>query len=139
MNKHALLNVARALRESPAPNRFTMSMFGHSCGTPACALGHYAARRDLQHTFQLDSGALRYADGAGGVWLNSITVREHFDLTSEQIDTLFDEHGCDNAQTAEQAALFIEYFVECNGELEPRECCQGWIDEHEHSEDCGDD
>lgn len=57
-----LLNVARALRESPNPKAFTMLRFVHGddsfsntvgsaadwCGTPACALGHYGSRTDLQ-------------------------------------------------------------------------------------------
>lgn len=47
MNKERLLNVAKALRESTTPpDLFTMRFVMRECGTPACALGHYAARGD---------------------------------------------------------------------------------------------
>lgn len=45
-NKERLMLVVRALREDPDPENFTMWKFS-KCRTPACALGHYASRRDL--------------------------------------------------------------------------------------------
>jgi hypothetical protein len=64
MNKrqsNRLLNVAKALREYPHPERFTMSCYIHDldtvhkswCGTPGCALGTYASRPDLQRVFKV--------------------------------------------------------------------------------------
>ena len=76
--RQRLLNVVRALRESPKPKAFSMDWYGYGpneafpCGTPQCALGHYAAREDLQDFLRL---------------------------------------GCDDAQTTEEAASYIERFA----------------------------
>jgi hypothetical protein len=52
-----LLNVAKALRDAAEAKKFfcmrDIAIVRDDCGTPACALGHYAARRDLQATFEL--------------------------------------------------------------------------------------
>jgi len=132
MNLHAerLLNVARALREAPVPEAFTMRYFGYSCGTPtpACAVGHYAARADLQDVFQLvpletdliaarlaarlavrdESGEWHLIGGGGQALRDAIS---HFGIDYGEWDTLFDQQGCGNAQTPEAAAEYIERFV----------------------------
>jgi hypothetical protein len=116
MNAERLLNVAKALRESPDPDKFTM-LHVHTCGTPACALGHYAARRDLQEMFQLSPttevgvltigvwGATRSTHG----WLTF--VAHHFGITDDQAYLLFGGFGCNAAQTPNAAARYIENFV----------------------------
>ena len=116
MNPHAtrLLNVARALRESPAPERFTMHTFTHACGTPACAFGHYAARTDLQSLFRVtDTGEIQIKKGGEWGWPGSIarSASSHFDLYDEEWDELFTAEGCANAKTPLQAAQYIEEFV----------------------------
>jgi hypothetical protein len=118
MNKERLLNVAKALRESPKPKAFTMVKI-HTCGTPACALGHYAARRDLQQMFQLspDGTVSEMKIGVWGAtrstqcWLRF--VAHHFDVTSREAYHLFGGFGCNNAQTPNEAAEYIERFVRC--------------------------
>lgn len=129
MNRERLLNVAKALRESPNPGAFSMEFINVTyagCRTPACAIGHYAHRKDLQDAFALregeggfyeahssDSYALRY-DGP--------QVRAHFDITEGQARQLFrdsnldedgegDLCGCGGAETAIEAAEYIERFV----------------------------
>lgn len=128
-----LLNVARALRESPEPEDFTMQYFVQSCGTPACALGHYAFRRDLQHTFKFvafigevwDSNARSFQPGVkydiarvddahdrqSSLSYDSVEVLEHFGITALESDELFGAYGCGNAQTAKRAAGYIERFA----------------------------
>lgn len=61
-----LLDVALALRESKNPEAFTMRfytwgwsstgyvLYPHPCRNPECALGHYAARSDLQPILKID-------------------------------------------------------------------------------------
>jgi hypothetical protein len=111
MNKERLLNVAKALRESPSPSVFTMMKYGHGCGTPACALGHYAVRGDLQDVFALtESGSLVMAKDHLDYYTLSPTL-QHFGITREQEDELFGCHGCGNAQTPNEAADYIERFV----------------------------
>lgn len=131
MNKERLLNVARALRESPNPEQFHMSSYGHDCNTPACAIGHYAARPDLQDAFALDTyGWLIHRDGRPCNYFHE-EVHAHFDITPEQSSLLFsgdtdgddfDEDGepnrvwgCNSARTALEAAEYIENFVARDG------------------------
>lgn len=121
MNKERLLNVAKALRESPNPDAFTMETI-HSCGTPCCALGHYAARTDLQQAFYIDPtkwGFRLVGRTEEYDWLryDGSEVCEHFDITDDDARHLFADEteetraGCGGASTANEAAEFIERFV----------------------------
>lgn len=116
MNKERLLNVAKALRESPAPDDFDMGSYANGCGTPGCALGHYAARTDLQAAFRLAQGltqacpTLQTVSGSYAAW-DSKAVLEHFGIDEAQAIELFDVVGCNAARTAVEAAEFIERFV----------------------------
>lgn len=118
IHRKRLLNVAKALRESPTPRRdFSMGSYTAPCGTPACALGHYAMRRDLQKTFRL----ARLLPDHNKLWLalpNGTTidyfkapVLEHFGIDRDEAGDLFSTCGCGGARTAAQAARFIERFV----------------------------
>jgi len=118
-----LLNVATALRQARNPANFTMGRYGYknpdlsassSCGTPACALGHYAFRRDLQRAFQLNEGELATSSGQ---WIDfgEYKVLEHFGINGSESFDLFSARGCDNAKTAIQAAIYIEKFLDRKG------------------------
>lgn len=122
MNKKRLLKVAQALRESPEPKKFTMQRYAHSCGTPACALGHYAARSDLQRTFKLkvsegdtwgdyDNVVVARPGFTISVLYDDVLVQDHFGITFEQACDLFSSEGCGGARTPLQAAKFIERFA----------------------------
>lgn len=112
MNKERLLNVAKALRETNFSDEFTMNRFGHSCGTPACALGNYAVRRDLQSAFSLSKdGSLRRRRGRIDLGIDDDAVLEHFGITFQQSKELFAQTGCGNAESAGEAATYIERFV----------------------------
>jgi hypothetical protein len=119
MNKERLLNVAKALRESPNPDDFTMKWVRNECGTPACALGHYAAREDLQSEFRLleldrlasPGVAIRSLQTGDLVAWCDPDVLNHFGIDREQNSLLFSSDGCDVAQTAAEAAEYIERFV----------------------------
>lgn len=120
MNKERLLNVARALREGKPEN---FDMYGYvrgDCGTPACALGHYASRTDLQSFLKIanvDGFDLVYAETGslcGGY--ESERVCDHFDITALEAEEIFHSHGCGGAQTNVEAAEYIERFVKEHGE-----------------------
>lgn len=121
MNKERLLNVARALRESPAPDQFRMSRFFNSCGTPACAWGHYCSRTDLQSEFVIPRDTLsvgpalpKTTDGwAAG--MSSGFIEIHLDISEDEMIELFDSDGCGGAKTAIEAAEYIEDFVARGG------------------------
>lgn len=117
-----LLNVCRALDESPNQSDFHMGSYGdygarcgflwlgRSCGTPCCALGHYAGRGDLQRSFNLDKdGTLRF--GKRSIEYYSDEVLAHFGLTNEEAIELFGCQGCNDAQTPAEAIAYIRAFV----------------------------
>jgi len=121
-----LRNVARALRESPRPDMFHMGLYGHPCGTPACALGHYAARPDLNggrlvlaeneeplRPRWIPRGEMTLTDRLGYIatycdWI----VQYEFGLSGSEAHALFNGHdGCGGAKTATEAADYIEAFI----------------------------
>lgn len=67
------------------------------CGTPACALGHWAAATKPEEEW------LSYCQGIG--------CQIDFALTDTEDGTLFGASGCDYAETPGQAADCIERFV----------------------------
>jgi hypothetical protein len=120
IHKKRLLNVARALRESPKPEKFDMTRFAiGECGTPACALGHYAARRDLQRVLKLKLGeswfgpwwAIASTKTNRQISLNGTLLQKHFGISARNLDELFEGDGCGKANTAIQAAKYIDSFV----------------------------
>lgn len=133
MNKQRLLDVARACREAPNPAGFTMERFANDCGTPACALGHYACRPDLQDKF-----SLRNMTVYGRPWLafegnvssyDRRGVLDWFGIDEDESEELFGVLGCGGTEEEDEdgepvdcpvkdpiaAALYIEAFVARNG------------------------
>ncbi len=139
MNKRGikrLQNVAKALSDAAKNEElvknFTMSMYGwdgldHNdaddlpkCGTPACAAGHYAARRDLQKKFVLSADPLY---NPGKVLLAKSRVRSDYDteefqkyfgITGKQSHSIFSINGCNYAKHPAEAAKFIRNFIKNN-------------------------
>lgn len=130
MSIHAqrLLNVALACRESPSPDRFHMGNdVHHKCGTPACAMGNYAARTDLQ-----DFCSIREINVAGEpffeMWIgesrafcfwDSEENCSYFGITPTEGYALFYARGCGDAKTPNQAAEYIERFVARKWGIDP--------------------
>lgn len=111
-----LRKVVRALREVPPEQKseFTMVHYVHDCGTPACALGHFAARRDLQRVFKIfpNRSPSRKAEARyrGNDW-DLLSSGDYFGLERAQMNELFGPAGCDDAETPLQAARYIERFI----------------------------
>lgn len=146
-----LLNVAQILREANATSQkklFTMEKFLYGeqsnifrlrddnsnpkycnieeefCGTPACALGHYAARPDRQRLLKIvflkRHDGVRYADLAftndarqfSDVGFADKRFSDHFGLNYHEMEKLFGWGGCGGgATTPLRAAKYIERFV----------------------------
>jgi|SRR5882724_1156057 len=104
--KQRLLNTARAVRESPAPRRFHMGDYLHPDGVPSCVIGHYCARSDLQNIWRIMGGHII------PIVPYYTILHEHLGITSEENGSLFGASGCGNAKTVEEAARYIEAFVE---------------------------
>lgn len=141
MNKRQakrLLNVARASREHPVPERFSMNCYIHGdefstrqnqdavkrggvtpkdwCGTPACALGTFASRTDLQRKFVILRGSgglpqLSFREGEAKATYDSHASQDYFGLSYGQMSDIFGYDGCGGAKSPEAAALYIEAFV----------------------------
>lgn len=111
MNRERLLNVAKALRESPKPDKFGMHRYG-TCSTPMCALGHYAARQDLQDFLTMRNWGVAYAatNDSADYW--DPETRQHFEISAGEAEALFGPEGCNDACTPLEAAEYIEHFVE---------------------------
>ncbi len=132
MNKQQLKNLKKlpkVLREEAARryalgdkrkvgDAFDMENYGNEvCGTPACVLGTYAYRKDVQSAFCLrrdrvygDIGV--FVKGASEcVSYDSEVVQKHFGIDYDEADVLFGSEGCDSAQNEEDAARFIEQFI----------------------------
>lgn len=97
-----------ALREAPAPSKFTMAIFFHKCGTPACVLGHHEAK--------YGRGIARFVPntsfGCMNDWKGS---GEYFGISHDQWAELFSMHGCGNAATPAEAIAYIEGFIRKHG------------------------
>ncbi len=109
-------NLVRSIEEAPVPSLFNMSTYGYftkdECGSPSCALGHYAFRRDLQKTFLLNKdGDITLRDGSdAGLWEQNIAP--HFGITSNEAEELFEISGCDYAAGNRTAAIdYIKKFI----------------------------
>jgi len=150
MNKRQaqrLLRAAKAVEESEVPKAFTMECFIRGdacdvavekaiekgwCGTPACVLGHFASRPDLQRLLTIkyddcpssvdydapsvdyDDPSLRfnlyYRDDTEFDFFGDVN-NDYFGVNHLQFEALFGTHGCNNAKTPKEAAKFIRNFV----------------------------
>lgn len=111
-------NLIRATRDASSEH-FDMNRYAHNgCGSPACVLGNYAARRDLQRTINLDlSGPIEWIkirDNTGRViWYDSPTILDHFGITFREFIDLFASNGCDSAgKNQDRAVAYLESFLE---------------------------
>lgn len=97
----------------PLPRAFQRA----DCGTPACALGHYAAANPNRWETSYDARSAHKWNPVrrdlGGD--NSMShAMEEFGISDDQARELFSANGCGNARTAKQAADYVRGFVERN-------------------------
>lgn len=86
---------------------YRQSLWQHPCGTPACALGHYAAHTPSRWKFgAYGQPHLSYVDGGP---LESATIE--FGISFDEAHLLFAADGCGEARTASEAANYIEAFI----------------------------
>lgn len=120
MNRERLLKVVIALRESQHAELFTMTRYA-VWGKPCDALGHYAARSDLQREFKLSRLLDRVYTASGKrVYWYSPEVLEHFGLSRDEAEDLFSGDGCSDAELPEDAVAYIEGFLAGDSSLTRR-------------------
>lgn len=103
-----ILDVADAKHRADKKPKYAQEFFRHDCGTPACALGHYAAatpRRWFWDSFVWPQ--LRTAGHESPL----DDAAQEFYLSNEESRSIFGGQGCGAARTAKQAAKFIRKFV----------------------------
>lgn len=99
--RQRLLNAALAVEEYDhstdrnSAGMISMSAYQKECGSPACVLGHYAYREDLQDVFRIN-GQYCLLDKQENFTLgyDYPQVCEHFGLTPREARMLFSSHGC---------------------------------------------
>lgn len=118
--RQRLLNAAQSVldydhsEDRIVPGEIYMGSYIKPCGAPACVLGHYCAREDLQDDFSVRYRGIisRNANpNDNSLGFDSIEVRRHFDLRFDESHAIFGEYGCRNARHPEQVSEFIRDFV----------------------------
>jgi hypothetical protein len=116
----SVLDIADKGHELGDEKGYDQGKWVNECGSPACALGHYAAqypkRFVLNPNWVSPVGGrpypviqLRGSDARLGP--QSTGILEEFSITSSESEELFSGSGCGDATTAKEAAAYIRKFV----------------------------
>ena len=102
----AILDVADAEHRKKKEPTYDQTEIVHPCGTPACAVGHWAAANPDRWQIRNECTYLK------GSRLGPISaVCEEFVISDDEYRELFGMSGCGEAKTAKQAAKYIRRFV----------------------------
>ncbi len=102
-----ILDTADALHKKKGAPTYDQRVYVWNCGTPACALGHWVAANPKRFRFQFGSPVRNGREEYAGLG----TAPVEFGISDYEAMELFDLCGCDNAQTAKEAARYIRAFV----------------------------
>lgn len=111
-----ILDQADEIHDQKHEPLYLQSFYRHSCGTPACALGHWAAAHPERWAFVNDVPWLIDVQPYQNSF-HKIELRGHnaaaieFGLKPWQSRLLFGEFGCGNARSSQEAAAYIREFV----------------------------
>lgn len=123
MNLERMNNLVTALQEASKQPLlcalFDMGKWGHDvtkkiahpCGTPACSMGHYAAREDLQNRFRLNSRGTICLRNNREVENITAEICNHFDIDNYQAEELFGSIGCGDASSLRDATKYVKKFI----------------------------
>jgi hypothetical protein len=100
------------------------------CGSPACALGHYAAQYPKRFVLNpnwvspitgLTRAVIHLRSSENSVLSpTSSIVTEEFQITESESEELFNGGGCGEAKTAKEAAAYIRKFVRRKDRLQAK-------------------
>ena len=123
INKQRLEKLLVALK-GVKPKDFDMNNYVHACGTPACVLGYFASRVDLQRKFVLAKNAqgymtcqLRVQDHDYPVDYEDTQVLGYFGINREQAEYLFGGGYPNDGKTPAQMRRKIRKFIDKNGAM----------------------
>lgn len=88
---------------------YRQMIYIHPCGSPGCALGHWAVAHPDRWIVNVDLERVvfRYAYGKS---ILSSTASE-FGITDDEAEELIGIAGCGDARTAKEAATYIRAFI----------------------------
>jgi hypothetical protein len=92
---------------------YDQGIYIHTCGSPACALGHWAKAHPERWTFESAAPVLHsYPNWKDGLTATQRSAMIEFDLNGwNEVDDLFGSEGCDDAISGRHAAGYIRQFV----------------------------
>lgn len=94
-------------RKSKEPT-YDQTRLRHDCGTPACALGHWASNNRRRWEWEEGHYPVLRHESTGETWFDAT---KEFAITYEEADELFEMNGCGRATTGKEAARYIRGFV----------------------------
>lgn len=92
LNRENFRKLIQSTREAHTAT-FNMETYASECGTPACVLGNYANRTDLQSEYRLDGRNIKDSEGLVTHFYDA-DVHDHFGITDDDAHDLFDVDGC---------------------------------------------
>lgn len=104
-----ILDMADALHKTRKEPTYNQRATVHGCGTPACAIGHYAAHTPRRWVFDRDERQVRWRETDSDDFLEAAVLE--FGISFGDAVELFGCAGCGDAQTAKQAARYIRSFI----------------------------
>ena len=104
----AILDKADALHKKRGEPTYDQDRIVHPCGTPACAWGHWAHDQRVNAKRKMEKW---YDDNLAAVREFALALARDEDGEVIEAEELFGGFGCDNAETAKQAAKYIRAFV----------------------------
>jgi hypothetical protein len=105
-----ILDTADELHQVKGEPLYTQEFYMHTCGSPACALGHWAYHNQDRWGFFATGSLPRLKGLEDSTSMQSAQME--FDLCPEEARELFEIEGCGYAKTAAEAAAYIRQFVE---------------------------
>lgn len=108
-----ILDAADAEHKKKGEPTYNQNATVHPCGTPACAIGHWAVNNKRRWHVNPDFVVykpLATDDHFAGLDFIAAAEKE-FGIGFNQAEELFNERGCGNARTAKAAARYIRKFI----------------------------
>ncbi len=111
-----ILDAADAAHVAKGEPVYRQTAFAHDCGTPACALGHWAHHNQDRWTYDgrpCVGAAPRLRRGSRNTYKDAAKEFHisHNENMEDEADELFGGCGCGEAETGKEAAAYIRDFV----------------------------
>lgn len=110
-----LLEVADERHRAKNEPAYKQHLLVHNCGSPGCAIGHYAAANKARGWAIKRDKTYRemrvVIKRKGLLGICDPRVQKEFAISAAEASELFSATGCDGAPTASAAAAYIRMFV----------------------------